>query len=112
MYEVLVKVVHDTSGLFSVGDITDRPSPTITIGVNSLNASHFQVYTYLTDTPPLIEKKMTDDKPPYIVPSMADIKELEWNGYTVASTFSGCGGSLVIEFCGHPNLCQKLRKRT
>src|SRR5882724_7182373 len=33
------------------------------------------------------------DKPPYRVPSMAEIAAVPWNGYTVASTFSGCGGS-------------------
>ena len=32
-------------------------------------------------------------KPPYVVPSMAEIAAIPWNGYTVASTFSGCGGS-------------------
>lgn len=32
-------------------------------------------------------------KPPYVVPSMAEVAALPWNGYTVASTFSGCGGS-------------------
>lgn len=32
-------------------------------------------------------------KPPYRVPSMAEIAALPWNGYRVASTFSGCGGS-------------------
>lgn len=37
------KVVHDTSGLFSLGDITNRPSPAITVGVNSLNSCHFKV---------------------------------------------------------------------
>lgn len=33
------------------------------------------------------------EKPPYRVPSMAEIKALPWNGYNVVSTFSGCGGS-------------------
>jgi len=42
------RVVHDTSGDFSVGDVTDRPSPAITVGVNALNASHFKV-----DGPPV-----------------------------------------------------------
>lgn len=32
-------------------------------------------------------------KPAYRVPSMAEIREIEPNGFTVASTFSGCGGS-------------------
>ncbi len=33
------------------------------------------------------------DKPPYRVPSMAEIAALPWNGYSAVSTFSGCGGS-------------------
>lgn len=32
-------------------------------------------------------------KPPYSVPSMADIAAIEPNGFNVVSTFSGCGGS-------------------
>jgi DNA (cytosine-5)-methyltransferase 1 len=32
-------------------------------------------------------------KPPYRVPSMEEIRALPWNGFTVASTFSGAGGS-------------------
>jgi DNA (cytosine-5)-methyltransferase 1 len=39
----VLRAVHDTSGLYSVGEITDRPSPTITIGINSLNSNHFRV---------------------------------------------------------------------
>jgi len=34
-------------------------------------------------------------KPPYLVPTMEEIRNLPWNGYTVASTFSGCGGSCL-----------------
>lgn len=37
------KVVHDTSGQRSVGEITNRPSPTITVGINSINSLHFKV---------------------------------------------------------------------
>ena len=33
------------------------------------------------------------NKPPYRVPSMAEIAALPWNGYSAVSTFSGCGGS-------------------
>lgn len=32
-------------------------------------------------------------KPPYRVPSMVEINAIPWNGFRVASTFSGCGGS-------------------
>ena len=37
------RIIHDTSGLFSQGDITDRPSPAITNGSNGSNAAHFKV---------------------------------------------------------------------
>jgi DNA (cytosine-5)-methyltransferase 1 len=33
------------------------------------------------------------NKPPYQIPTMAEVRAVPWNGYTVASTFSGCGGS-------------------
>lgn len=33
------------------------------------------------------------DKPPYRVPSMAEIAAVPWNGFNAVSTFSGCGGS-------------------
>ena len=34
-------------------------------------------------------------KPAYIVPSMAEIEAIPWNGFNVVSTFSGCGGSCL-----------------
>jgi DNA (cytosine-5)-methyltransferase 1 len=36
-------LVHDTSGDRSLGDVTDRPCPTVTVGVNSVNAMHCRV---------------------------------------------------------------------
>lgn len=35
------------------------------------------------------------EKPPYRVPSMAEIAAVPWNGFKVVSTFSGCGGSCL-----------------
>lgn len=35
------------------------------------------------------------DKPPYRVPDMTEIAAIPPNGYTVVSTFSGCGGSCL-----------------
>jgi DNA (cytosine-5)-methyltransferase 1 len=35
------------------------------------------------------------DKPPYSIPTMAEIAAVPWNGFTVASTFSGAGGSCL-----------------
>lgn len=41
-------------------------------------------------------------KPPYRIPSMEEIRAVEPNGLTVASTFSGCGGScLGFEMAGY-----------
>lgn len=37
----------------------------------------------------------TRPKPPYSVPSMAEIEAIPWNGYKVVSTFSGAGGSCL-----------------
>lgn len=42
---------------------------------------------------PLRMVRKTPVKPPYLVPTMTEIKALPWNGLTVASTFSGGGGS-------------------
>lgn len=39
----LGRVIHDTSGLWSQGDVTDEPCPSITVGVGGLNADHFKV---------------------------------------------------------------------
>ncbi len=38
---------------------------------------------------------MNPEKPPYKVPSLAEIASLPWNGFSVVSTFSGCGGSCL-----------------
>lgn len=38
---------------------------------------------------------MNTEKPPYRVPSMAEIAAVPWNGFIAISTFSGCGGSCL-----------------
>lgn len=64
-----------------------EPCPTVTAGGLSAFGSYW------------LEDIMPDDyvpdpsKPPFAVPSMAEIAALPWNGFTAASTFSGCGGS-------------------
>jgi DNA (cytosine-5)-methyltransferase 1 len=40
----------------------------------------------------MLERPATD-KPPYRVSSMEQIAAIPWNGYSCASSFSGCGGS-------------------
>lgn len=44
----ITRAVHDTSGLYGAGDITNRPAPTITTGIldaqgRALNSNHFKV---------------------------------------------------------------------
>lgn len=92
MYEVKVRAVHDTSGLFSQGDFTNKPCPAILVGPDALNSRHYRIEYYLSENPPKM-KDRTTSKPPYSVPGMTDIKALPWNGYNAISTFSGCGGS-------------------
>lgn len=40
-------------------------------------------------------KRKQTQKPPYAVPTMPEIAAIPWNGLTVASTFSGAGGSCL-----------------
>ena len=37
------KIIHDSSGLFSQGDITNKPSPCLTIGIDSINSYHWKI---------------------------------------------------------------------
>lgn len=62
------------------------PSPTVMAGgIGSVNTSPYTI----------VGGNGGDsvDKPPYRVPSMAEIAAIPHNGYNAVSTFSGCGGS-------------------
>jgi DNA (cytosine-5)-methyltransferase 1 len=65
-------------------DCTDTPAPTV---VASRPVS--VMVAPLARSAPAPRQ----DKPDYHVPSMLEIAALKPNGYTAASTFSGCGGS-------------------
>lgn len=56
-------------------------------GIGSVNTSQYSIE--------ITNQTLTTEmnKPPYKVPSMEEIRSLPWNGFTAASTFSGCGGS-------------------
>jgi DNA (cytosine-5)-methyltransferase 1 len=91
------RVIHDTKGTFSHGDVTDKPCPAITIGGTTrreggVNSSHYQV---VMDGRPERPRRSGPPKPPYQVPPMAEIAAIPWNGFNVVSTFSGCGGSCL-----------------
>ena len=54
-------------------------------GIGSVNTSQYQIEA--------MPEKPDTTKPPYRVPLMSEIRAIPWNGFSVASTFSGCGGS-------------------
>lgn len=70
-------------------DCMISPCPTVAAtGLGSYN------YWLESDGPSLMSQTVID-KPSYYVPLMTEIAQLPWNGLTVASTFSGCGGSCL-----------------
>ena len=71
-------------------DLDRMPSPTISAGgVSNDNTSHY----WIEGDP--ARPAGGGGKPPYRVPSMAEITAVPKNGYSVVSTFSGCGGSCL-----------------
>jgi DNA (cytosine-5)-methyltransferase 1 len=48
--KVEVRIVHDTSGDRSQGDITDQPCPAVTDGYGGLNSYHYQVHYIESET--------------------------------------------------------------
>lgn len=75
----------------------DRPSPTVS--EHGRRDTHSELTLPVTTTDPV---SGGTDKPPYRVPSMAEIAVVPKNGLRVVSTFSGCGGScLGFEMAGY-----------
>jgi DNA (cytosine-5)-methyltransferase 1 len=79
-----VRAFRDVRGGFGKElDITDIPCPAVLAGtVGNLWIED--------DGKPM---QTATDKPPYSVPTMDEVRGIPWNGLSVASTFSGCGGS-------------------
>ena len=83
------RVMHHTNGQFvSRGNILNRVCPTI-----KGRPADLSVQT--DDQPESLPEQPTTGKPPYHVPSMIEVAAIPWNGFTVASTFSGAGGSCL-----------------
>ena len=81
--------MHHTNGQFvSMGNVLNRTCPTI-----KSRSADLSVQT--DDQPEFLPRPATADKPDYRVPSMAEVAAIPWNGFKVASTFSGCGGSCL-----------------
>lgn len=80
----------DTSGRKVTIVRLDRPSPSIqAIGIGGGWTSQYYVETESDQV------SVKTDKPPYRVPSMAEIAAVPDTGLRVVSTFSGCGGSCL-----------------
>ncbi len=84
-----VRVMHHTNGQHcSQGNVLNRACPTI-----KGRSADLSVQT--DDQPEFLPSLATADKPLYRVPTMVEVAAIPWNGFTVASTFSGCGGSCL-----------------
>lgn len=88
------RVIHDTSGEWSKGDVTDEPCPTITVGVDGLNSQHYQVEGEVVRVihgypqSGMAQQGDVTDKPCPTI--MADAKAPEWfTVETVAAPFVG-----------------------
>jgi len=90
----MAKNRNDVGGARRLTVPSTEPSPTVMAGgIGSVNISQYHV----DGRPAPYQEPSVDGagKPPYRVPSMAEVKMIPWNGFTVASTFSGCGGSCL-----------------
>lgn len=67
-------------------DVTDEPAETVTLRPVVMAVDHRP--SAFDNLPPA-----HDDRPPYRVPSLAEINALQDSGLRVCSLFAGCGGS-------------------
>ena len=84
----------DNPNGFRTGQRFSVDEPALTVmadGLGGDSLGHWHLVP--SESPP--RPSVASEKPPYQVPSMAEITALPWNGYMVASTFSGCGGSCL-----------------
>ena len=63
------------------------------IQAKGIGAGYLSQYYIEDDGKPAMVMKQNNAKPPYRVPLLSEIAALPWNGFKVASTFSGGGGS-------------------
>lgn len=75
---------HDPDRIRDFSDVTYEPAPCI---------MNKPIGFTVVDTHEHEPEPEPENKPPYRVPAMAEINDIPWNGFTAASTFSGCGGS-------------------
>ncbi len=80
--------MHQTNGQHrNQGNVLNKACPSIKSRPADLSVQ--------TDGQPEFLPRPTAGKPLYRVPSMVEVAAIPWNGFKVASTFSGCGGSCL-----------------
>lgn len=80
----------ETAG-FATGPISIETHPCPCIMAHGIaGGSHAQYYLEDDGIEP---PPMKQNKPPYVIPSMDEIRNIPWNGRHVVSTFAGGGGS-------------------
>ena len=80
--------MHRTNGQHrNQGNVLNKACPSIKSRPADLSVQ--------TDGQPEMPRQAAPEKPVYRVPSMSEVAGTPWNGFTVASTFSGCGGSCL-----------------
>ena len=88
--EVDVKLVKDGGKFKGKFDLDNGPSPSINAGgITGVGLGQYWIEESEDRMPG------ADDKPPYKVPTMAEIEAIPWNGYKVVSSFTGAGGSCL-----------------
>ncbi len=82
-------LLRQTSGkMGKVVDLSAEPAPSVMAGGIDGHSHSQHVLVDGGQAAPA-----SASKPPYRVPSMAEVAAVQWNGFTIASTFAGCGGS-------------------
>lgn len=83
--------LHRTkTGSYSQQSVNLDESPAPCLMAGGIGGGNCSQYWIEDDGQPMTA---TTDKPPYRVPTMAEIREIPWNGFNAVSTFSGGGGS-------------------
>ena len=89
------RLESDNPGGFATGRrfSCDAPCPAVmAAGMGGDSLGHWWI---VSDGLPEAPRPAAPAKPPYRVPSMAEVRATPRNGLKVASTFSGCGGSCL-----------------
>jgi DNA (cytosine-5)-methyltransferase 1 len=85
----------DNPNGFRTGQRLSVDTPCVTVMAEGLGGDSLGHWHLIWTGGQMLAASAEPGKPSYRVPSMAEIAEIPWNGYTVASTFSGAGGSCL-----------------